>query len=61
MADEYVTNMNTNDILDENETIVKLRKVETELTQAKNILDKKNKLYLEQKHKIEDFIIEKKI
>ena len=30
MEDEYVTNMNTNDILDENETIVKLKKVEGE-------------------------------
>ena len=60
MEDEYITNMNTNDIIDENETIVKLNKAEAELAEVKRNLDEKNKLCLDQKHQIEDFTIEVK-
>ena len=60
MDDEYITNMNPNDILDENETIKKLKKAETELAEVKKNLDEKNKLCLSQKHDIEDMTIELK-
>ena len=60
MEDEYITNMNPNDILDENETIKKLKKAETELAEVKKNLDEKNKLCLSQKHDIEDMTIELK-
>ena len=60
MEDEYITNMNPNDIMDENEPIQKLKKAEAELAEMKNNLDEKNKLYLSQKHQIEDFTIEVK-
>ena len=60
MEDEYITNMNTNVILDENEIIQKLKKAEEELVEVKKNLDEKNKLCLSQKHKIEDFTIEMK-
>jgi len=52
--------MNPNDILDENETIKKLKKAETELAEVKKNLDEKNKLCLSQKHDIEDMTIELK-
>ena len=60
MEDEYITNMNPNDIMDENEPIQKLKKAEAELAEMKNNLDEKNKLCLSQKHQIEDFTIEVK-
>ena len=60
MEDEYVTNMNSNDIIDENETIQKLKKAEAELVELKKNLDEKNKFCLSQKHQIEDFTIEVK-
>ena len=59
MDDEYITNMNTTDI-DDNEMIKKLKKNEEELSKIKSQLDEKNKLYLSQKHKIEDLSIENK-
>ena len=60
MEDEYITNMNPNDIMDENEPIQKLKKAEAELAEMKNNLDEKNKLCLSQKHQIEDFTIKVK-
>ena len=58
MEDEYISNMNSNDIIDENETLQKLKKTEAELVENKNILEEKNKLCLTQKHQIEEYIIE---
>ena len=60
MEDEYITNMNPNDIIDENETMKKLKKTEADLAELKHNLDEKNKLCLAQKHQIEDFTIEVK-
>ena len=37
MDDEYITNMSPNDILNENKTIKKLKKAETELAEVKKI------------------------
>ena len=59
MDDEYITNMNTTDI-DDNEILKKLKKNEEELSKIKTQLDEKNKLCLNQKHKIEDLSIENK-
>ena len=59
MADEYVSNMNTNDYED-SELLNKFKKKEEECTKIKSELDEKNKLCLSQKHKIEDLSIEKK-
>ena len=57
MDDEYITNLNTND-LDDNNLLNKLKKIEEELSNIKKQLDEKNKLCLSQKHKIEDLSIE---
>ena len=56
MDDEYITNLNTND-LDDNNLLNKLKKTEEELSNIKKQLDVKNKLCLSQKHKIEDLSI----
>ena len=55
--DEYITNINTDDISDE-ELLNKLKKVEQELSETKSKLDEKTKLCLEQKHQLEDLYIE---
>ena len=57
--DEYITNINTDDIGDE-ELLNKLKKVEAELSETKSKLDEKSKLCLEQKHQLEDLFIETK-
>ena len=57
--DEYITNINTDDIGDE-ELLNKLKKAEAELSETKSKLDEKTKLCLEQKHQLEDLFIETK-
>ena len=49
--DEYITNINTDDIGDE-ELLNKLKKVEAELSETKSKLDEKSKLCLDQKHQL---------
>ena len=58
MTDEYITNMNPDEILDENEPLAKLKIAQAELAEIKNQLNEKNKLCLEQKHQIENSTIE---
>ena len=60
MTDEYITNMNTEDILDDNEPLAKLKIAQAELESTKQQLDEKNKLCMNQKHQIDDFVIEVK-
>ena len=57
--EEYITNINTEDLGDE-EVLEKLKKAEAELTKVKSELDEKSKLCLEQKHQLEDLFIETK-
>ena len=57
MEDEYITNLNTDDIEDD-EILEKLKRSESELIESKNQIDEKTKLYLDQKHKYEDLLIE---
>ena len=53
MEDEYITNVNTEDLGDEG-LLEKLKKAESELTTVKTELEEKSKLCLEQKHKLDD-------
>ena len=53
MEDDYITNVNTEDLGDEG-LLEKLKKAESELTTVKTELEEKSKLCLEQKHKLDD-------
>ena len=59
MRDDYISNINTDDI-GEDELIEKLKKMEAELSETKSKLDEKAKLCLDQKHQLEDLFIETK-
>ena len=57
MEDEYITNVNTEDLGDEG-LLEKLKKAESELTTVKTELEEKSKLCLEQKHKLDELSLE---
>ena len=59
MENEYITNNDTDD-LGEDEILTKLKKAEEELSAVKAQLDEKNKLCLDQTHKIEEMNLENK-
>ena len=59
MENEYITNNDTDD-LGEDEILTKLKKAEEELSAVKAQLDEKNKLCLDQTHKIEEMTLENK-
>ena len=59
MEDEYITNINTDDVGDI-EILEKLKKAEAELSKVKSELDEKSKLYLDQKHNLEELDSENK-
>ena len=54
MENEYITNMNSNAIIDENETIQKLKKAEDELVEIKKNLDEKKEEKNEKKEEKEN-------
>ena len=56
--DEYITNLSTDDI--DKEIVERYKKVEAELLETKKKLDEKSKIYLDQKHQLEDLLIETK-
>ena len=49
MENEYITNMNSNAIIDENETIQKLKKAEEELVEIKKKIRRKKQIMFESK------------
>ena len=57
MDNEYITNLNTEDLNDE-EIVEKLKKADNELSKVKSELDEKSKLCLEQKHKLDELSLE---
>ena len=59
MENEYITNINIDDI-GEDALLEKIKNVEAELSETKSKLNEKTKLYLDQKHQLEDLFIETK-